>query len=1001
METTVGKILLKAHLPEDMHAFIDSTELDKGGIAKLFNVLAEKHPNDYPKLVSELTRLGFEVSTRLGSTVRLTDLRSPIDKKARFDVLEVKLSKLRGEEKDPKKYESKANDLYQTFVKDITKELVDVGVTNNQTLAKIIKSGSRGSPVQYMQTVFAPVLVQDNTGRPLVDFPIKRSFAEGLNLPDYLATSFGSRAGEVAKKLCQKFDTEVLTSDRRVKRICDFKVGDKVLGVDLKTMTSVESTVTNVFNNGVQPVYQYTFRRSNFNEDRITFCCTEEHKLAAKELRWSKKGKSDTVFSPIPVGKFTKESKSSKFKGAWYPEFPDKKGVSAPNALFLGLMLGDGCWTRLQAPMLFSCADLSLIEDIERYFSSLNYQLKKSSATGYTYVLKQVSMPKKNTVRGKNYSGDPVRAWLKGLDLIGTYSETKFIPDEVWDWDSASIAQLIGGLFSTDGNILVRDNGNVSLRLTLTSKQMVDRCKELLERVFAIPCSTIHSTAKEKIAGSKNDIYHLKISHRLAVQRFYESIPLVGVKKVQLKHAVVDRLADNNNTDFGCTYLSKEYLGEIATYDIEIDHPSHMFVLANGLVGSNSVADAGYFSKQMSRATMTLRITEHDCGTDNGVDLPVSNREAVGTYLAHPVGGYNKNNEVTAKVLNDLAHKGVTTIIVRSPITCQSSAKFHSNAICQLCAGKREKGLPLLGDYIGITSASTLGEPLAQGQLSLKHSSGSATGPNLTSGFDLVKQLATIPQTFKDKAAVAEHDGVVKEIRVATQGGHYINIGTDEYYIPTGFGLKVKAGESVEAGDVLSEGIVNPSDIVRLKGIGEGRRYFAQVMKRTFDEAGMGGINHRNFEVLSKSMIDHVNITDNNGLGDHLPGDIVSYQAIERNYQPRPDAAKVRVDLAYNKYLESPVLHYTIGTRITKKIIERLRANNIEQVLVSSTHPGFTPEMQRLDALPEHEPDWMHQLYTANLERKLLHAVNTGAFSDTKGASPVPGLAYGVGFGQK
>ncbi len=615
METTVGKALLKAHLPADIHPFIDSTELDKGGNAKLFNLLAEKHPHTYDKIVSELARLGFEVSTRMGSTVRLQDLHSPIDKAAKFAELDKKLEALRQQKLPQREYEGKANDLYQAFVKDVTSSLVTAGVAKNQTLAKIIRSGSRGSPVQYMQTVFAPVLVQDNTGRPLVDFPIKKSFAEGLNLPEYLAATFGSRQGEVAKKL--------------------------------------------------------------------------------------------------------------------------------------------------------------------------------------------------------------------------------------------------------------------------------------------------------------------------------------------------------------------------------------------------AVADAGYFSKQMSRATMTLRVEEHDCGTDNGIEVSTDSKDHLGAFLAHPVGGYNKNNEVTTKMLNDLNNRSISAVIVRSPIACQSSRKFHHNAICQLCAGKREKGLPSIGDFIGITSSSTLGEPLAQGQLSLKHTSGSATGPSLASGFDLVKQLATIPATFKDKAAVAEHEGVVKEIRTAPQGGHYIHVGPDEYYVPTGFGLKVKTGEHVEAGDVLSDGIVNPADIVRLKGIGEGRRYFAYAMKRAFDESGMGGINPRNFEVLSKSMIDHVRVTSNDGLGTHLPGEVVSYQVVERDYQPRSDAAKVRVDQAYNKYLEAPVLHYTIGTKVTRKMIEKLRERGVEQVTVSSHAPLFTPEMQRLDAIPEHEPDWMHQLYTANLERKLLHAVNTGAFSDLKGASPVPGLAYGVGFGEK
>lgn len=195
METTVGHVLLKHHLPQEMHSYIDSTELDKKGIAGLFSILAEKFPQRYAQVVSEMARLGFEVSTRLGSTVRLTDLHSPIDKQKRFAELEKKLDVVRATVKDPKKYIAEANNVYQTFVKEITKELVDTGVAKNHTLAKIVKSGSRGSPAQYMQTVFAPVLVQDELGRPLVDFPIKKSYAEGLNLPEYLAATYGSRAG--------------------------------------------------------------------------------------------------------------------------------------------------------------------------------------------------------------------------------------------------------------------------------------------------------------------------------------------------------------------------------------------------------------------------------------------------------------------------------------------------------------------------------------------------------------------------------------------------------------------------------------------------------------------------------------------------------------------------------------------------------------------------------------------------------------------------------------
>jgi hypothetical protein len=187
---------------------------------------------------------------------------------------------------------------------------------------------------------------------------------------------------------------------------------------------------------------------------------------------------------------------------------------------------------------------------------------------------------------------------------------------------------------------------------------------------------------------------------------------------------------------------------------------------------------------------------------------------------------------------------------------------------------------------------------------------------------------------------------------------------------------------------------------VRHKGIGEGRRYFTHTLKKAFDDSGMGGINRRNFEIVAKSLIDHVQITNNDGLGEHLPGATVSYQTIEKNYQPRPGAIKARLDTAYNKYLEEPVLHYTIGTRVTHQIIKNLKDHGFESVTVHASPPDFEPQMQRLNDVPVHQHDWMHQLYSTNLERRLIQAVNTGASSDLRGPSPIAGIAYGVGFGQ-
>jgi DNA-directed RNA polymerase subunit beta' len=618
--STIGKILLKHNLPSDFHDFIDKNELDKKNIGTLFSQLAEKHPDEYKRVVTDLSRLGFEVSTRLGSTVKLSDLLSPIDKDARFAELDKQIAEIRKTAKNKVDAENKINSLYQKFSDDMNKEIIDVGIKNNQTLAKVVKAGARGSPTQYRQTVLAPIIVSDAKGAIMTDFPVRHSFAEGLTLPEYLAHTFGARQGAIATKL--------------------------------------------------------------------------------------------------------------------------------------------------------------------------------------------------------------------------------------------------------------------------------------------------------------------------------------------------------------------------------------------------AVADAGFMSKQLARATMTLKVEDHDCGTHNGVAVSTSDKDYIGAFLAHPINGYNYNNEITARLLNDLSSKGVKSIIVRSPITCEAPKHYHSGAVCQLCVGRREsKALPPIGDYIGITASNTIGEPLSQGSLNVKHESGSARKASVASGFKLINQLANIPEAFKGKAPLATHDGIVTEVRTAPQGGHYIDIQhgakTDEYYIPEGFIVHVKKGQQVEAGDVLSEGIVNPAEVVKYKGLGEGRRYFVEAMKRAFDEGGLGGINRRNFELIAKSAIDHVRITNREGLGDYLPGQIASYHAIEKLYTPRPGSVIARVDQALGKYLEVPVLHYTIGTRITKSVIDNLRHHGIESITINSKEPDFEPEMQRLLDVPVHEHDWMHQLYSTNLEKRLIQAVNTGSKSDLRGPSPIAGLAYGKGFGEK
>jgi len=613
METTVGHILLKNLLPKDLQHYASKT-LDKKNIEALFKDITVHHPEQFNHLASEIARFGFETSTRQGSSVSLEDLKSPIDKNKRFDELEAEIAKIRKKGLSKEKENEEILEKYFEFTSTMDKDIIEEGLKKDNTLAKIIKAGARGSVAQYRSTVASPGLVLDSKENPLVNFPVKHSFSEGLSLPEYLITSYGARSGELSKK-------------------------------------------------------------------------------------------------------------------------------------------------------------------------------------------------------------------------VGT-------------------------------------------------------------------------------------------------------------------------------------------------------------------------AKGGYYAKQTSRSSLTIQVVEHDCGTANGVPFPVSDRDSIGSFLAHPIQGYKKNNEITAEVLADLQNKKVFQIVVRSPLTCQSSKQFHNGAVCQLCTGIRENGLPEIGSYVGVIAAGSISEPLSQSLLNRKHTSGTASGTSTSVGFDLINQLANIPKNFPEGATIASHAGKITSIKKADAGGHYINVDKTEHYVQPGFNMHVNLGDEVEAGDVLSEGVIDPSEIVKHKGIGAGRKHYVEAMHKAFKESGIG-VNRRNFELVAKNAIDHVKIIDPSGLGDYLPDQIVSYQGLEKSYHPRENSKLMRIDVAKGHYLEEPVLHFTIGTLITKSVIEELKRNGVESINVNEHKPGFEPVMQRLLDVPEYEPDLFHQLYSTYLNKRLSTAVNTGvgASSDLKGPSPILGLAYSKGFG--
>jgi DNA-directed RNA polymerase subunit beta' len=401
---------------------------------------------------------------------------------------------------------------------------------------------------------------------------------------------------------------------------------------------------------------------------------------------------------------------------------------------------------------------------------------------------------------------------------------------------------------------------------------------------------------------------------------------------------------------------------------------------------------AGALGKLLNVASMDQIVTSRDCETIRGIPVSTDDDDNLGSVLASPAGGFPAGTVITREVLSGLRSKRVDNLQVRSPSTCETG-----DGLCSICVGVRETGrLPEIGYHVGANAVAPIAERIAQTALRSKHG-GSAGGGS----FEEVERMVKIPKSFAEGGVVSELDGKVESIEPAEQGGTWIIIEGQRHYVSAGLKPDVKPGDTVEAGDAISTGLLNPADIVKHKGIGEGRRYFTDRFTQLARDTGYQ-VNRRNVEVLSRALIDNVEIDEAQGLGDHLQGDIARYSAVARNYKPRPDAVNLDASKALGMYLEQPALHYSIGTRLTPSVASRLKKHGITTITAAKLPPGFSPAMQSAVNVPAYATkDWMARLGSTYLKSRLLEDVQRGSDSDIHGLHPYPGLARASELGKR
>ncbi len=327
--------------------------------------------------------------------------------------------------------------------------------------------------------------------------------------------------------------------------------------------------------------------------------------------------------------------------------------------------------------------------------------------------------------------------------------------------------------------------------------------------------------------------------------------------------------------------------------------PLEYFISAHGARKGLSdtalrTADSGYLTRRLVDVSQDIIVREHDCGSHDGIvlcDIKEGNQvieklheRLIGRFviedLKDPKTGeilVDTDTMITESIADKIVAAGIERVKVRSVLGCRSK-----HGVCQKCYGMglARRELVNIGEAVGIIAAQSIGEPGTQLTMRTIHSGGVAGVADITQGLPRVEELFEARKP-KGLAIITEIDGKVKisedkkkkEVIITSKDN------SKSYTIPFGSKLKVADGDTVEAGDPLTEGSINPNDILIIKGAEGVYTYLVQEVQKVYRNQGVD-INDKHVEVIGRQMLKKVRVEDNADT-DMFPGALVDMYEFE------------------------------------------------------------------------------------------------------------------------
>ena len=318
-------------------------------------------------------------------------------------------------------------------------------------------------------------------------------------------------------------------------------------------------------------------------------------------------------------------------------------------------------------------------------------------------------------------------------------------------------------------------------------------------------------------------------------------------------------------------------------------------------------ADSGYLTRRLVDVSQDVIVREIDCGTTDTTEIVAikDGNEVIEELYDRIVGRYTIDAivnpqtgevlvEADAMILEDDADKiiaaGIEKVEIRTVLNCKTT-----HGVCSKCYGRNlATGKEVnIGEAVGIIAAQSIGEPGTQLTMRTFHTGGVAGG-DITQGLPRVEELFEARKP-KGLAIITEISGRVeidetakrKEVVIVPESGE-----NQVYAIPYGSRIRVKQGQMVEAGDPLTQGSINPHDIVRVKGIGGVQDYIVKEVQRVYRMQGVD-VNDKHIEVIVRQMLSKVKVEDPGdtelipgGYEDVLTFDKCNEEAIAQGLKP-------------------------------------------------------------------------------------------------------------------